>query len=294
MTCRSACSSRAAWIRVWSRRSRRARCGMRSRPSACACRIGATTNRATPPRWRRASAPSTTCSPWTWPRAPRRSSATRRTMTSRSAIPACCPPGRWRGMAARHVPVVLTGEGGDELFAGYPTYLGHGLRGAGRAHSRHAVRAAAIALARRLRPAHHHVTLPFLLERFLSCRRAAAVRAALGVVRHRVAGRVAGVARAGAPRRVSRARAAGASGARRGRPVHAGVMRCRSRAAARGVSDARFRTVPSRRAAHQGGSRRDGARRGIARAVSRGIADSVRALAAGRRQVARRDHQVGA
>src|SRR5262249_21041015 len=71
--------------------------------------------------------------------------------------------------AAEVVPVVLTGEGGDELFAGYPTYLGH----------RHAALAdrlpdalakAALELARRLRPSHHHVTLAHLVERFLGTR----------------------------------------------------------------------------------------------------------------------------
>ncbi|HEV2105841.1 MAG TPA: asparagine synthase (glutamine-hydrolyzing) [Candidatus Eisenbacteria bacterium] len=76
-------------------------------------------------------------------------------------------------LLARHasyfVPVVLTGEGGDELFAGYPTYLGH--RHARLAGALPAPLAGAVAaIARRLRPRHHHVTLAHLLERFLGVR----------------------------------------------------------------------------------------------------------------------------
>jgi asparagine synthase (glutamine-hydrolysing) len=68
--------------------------------------------------------------------------------------------------AARHVPVVLTGEGADELFAGYPTYLGH-------RWARHVAAlparllAAILTVVRRSRPRHHHVTIAHLLERFL-------------------------------------------------------------------------------------------------------------------------------
>ncbi len=83
--------------------------------------------------------------------------------------PSVLPTWALARLASEHVPVVLTGEGGDELFGGYPTYLGH--RHAGIAeHVPGPVAAVAIALARRFRPKHHHVTIAHLVERFLGVR----------------------------------------------------------------------------------------------------------------------------
>jgi asparagine synthase (glutamine-hydrolysing) len=83
--------------------------------------------------------------------------------------PSVLPTWALARLAREHVPVVLTGEGGDELFAGYPTYLGHRLVGLSR-HLPDAVANAALALARRLRPKHTHVSIPHLVERFLDAR----------------------------------------------------------------------------------------------------------------------------
>ncbi|MBI1799845.1 MAG: asparagine synthase (glutamine-hydrolyzing) [Candidatus Eisenbacteria bacterium] len=81
--------------------------------------------------------------------------------------PSVLPTWALARFASRHVPVVLTGEGGDELFAGYPTYLGH-RHAALATRMPRALREAIVAIARGVRPSHHHVTVPLLIERFLA------------------------------------------------------------------------------------------------------------------------------
>jgi asparagine synthase (glutamine-hydrolysing) len=83
--------------------------------------------------------------------------------------PSVLPTWALARLASHHVPVVLTGEGGDELFAGYPTYLGHRWVALSQ-HLPDALADAALGLARRLRPGHTHVSIAHLLERFLEAR----------------------------------------------------------------------------------------------------------------------------
>ena len=89
------------------------------------------------------------------------------TMDQPLGDPSLLPTWALARLASRHVPVVLTGEGGDELFAGYPTYLGHRHAALAR-RVPGALRSMIVALARRARPSHHHVTVPVLIERFLT------------------------------------------------------------------------------------------------------------------------------
>ena len=70
--------------------------------------------------------------------------------------------------ASRQVKVVLTGEGADELFAGYPTYLGHRWARWADAVPAPLVNAARAWASRR--PKANHLSLPVLIERFLSAR----------------------------------------------------------------------------------------------------------------------------
>jgi asparagine synthase (glutamine-hydrolysing) len=82
------------------------------------------------------------------------------------ADPAWVPTALLAQRAARDVKVVLVGEGGDEVFGGYPTYIGALLaRSYGRLPS--VLRRAFARLVRRWPPSDRKVTLSFLLKRFV-------------------------------------------------------------------------------------------------------------------------------
>ncbi|HVP14302.1 MAG TPA: asparagine synthase (glutamine-hydrolyzing) [Terriglobales bacterium] len=91
------------------------------------------------------------------------------TMDQPLGDPSVLPTWALARLASRHVPVVLTGEGGDELFGGYPTYLGHRWSAVAR-RVPGPLAGAALAIARRLRPKDTHVSLAHLIERFLETR----------------------------------------------------------------------------------------------------------------------------
>lgn len=82
------------------------------------------------------------------------------------ADPALLPTWLLAREAQREVKVILSGEGADELFGGYPTYLGHKLAPLLLALPQPVRRAVRAGVAR-LPPSRRKVTLEFLLRRFL-------------------------------------------------------------------------------------------------------------------------------
>ncbi len=82
------------------------------------------------------------------------------------ADPAWLPAAMLAQRAAEDVRVVLVGEGGDELFGGYPTYLGSRLA-ARYARWPAPLRRLIAAAVRALPPSERKVTLGFLLKRFV-------------------------------------------------------------------------------------------------------------------------------
>ena len=83
------------------------------------------------------------------------------------ADPAILPTYLLARAARQHVKVVLSGEGADELFGGYPTYIGHKLAPLYCSLPR-VVRNAIGAAVGRIPPSRRKVTLEFLLKRFVS------------------------------------------------------------------------------------------------------------------------------
>lgn len=83
------------------------------------------------------------------------------------ADPAILPTFLLARTARNYVKVILSGEGADELFGGYPTYIGHKLAPKYDALPS-AVRAAIGAAVRRLPSSGKKVTLEFLLKRFVA------------------------------------------------------------------------------------------------------------------------------
>lgn len=83
------------------------------------------------------------------------------------ADPAILPTYLLARAARQHVKVILSGEGADELFGGYPTYLGHKVAPKYAALPP-AIRRAVAAAVRALPTSGRKVTLEFLLKRFIS------------------------------------------------------------------------------------------------------------------------------
>jgi asparagine synthase (glutamine-hydrolysing) len=83
------------------------------------------------------------------------------------ADPAVLPTWLLARAARQHVTVILSGEGADELFGGYPTYLGHkAAHWLGRFPR--PLRRAMVAAVQRIPPSDRKVTFEYLLKRFFT------------------------------------------------------------------------------------------------------------------------------